>query len=134
MVDLFMYLLTELYIIYIFFLIIAGPPSECTNLAVVSAGEKEVVLSWSRPSITGRLDFYYEVNVSDPSRPGEFNSVNQKLVDTGATVTYIVRDLLPNQMYRFRVTAHNMVSDMDSVNDHLRRCEVSGKTIQGGKL
>ena len=118
---------------FVFYKFIAGPPSECTDLAIVSASETEVSLSWSRPSIIGRDDFYYEVHVSDPSRPGEFTLVNERLVDTSATVTYTISNLLASQAYRFRVTAHNMVSDQDSVNNHLRRCEVSGSTSQGGK-
>ena len=58
--------------------------------------------------------------------------VNDSLVDDGSTVTYDVMGLLPVTMYSVWVTTHNGVSDQDPQNDHLRRCEASAETTEGG--
>ncbi len=56
------------------------------------------------------------------------------MLTSGMTVAwslYTVTGLVPFTSYIVRVTTHNGVSDQDP-NTHLRMCEVSNMTVEGG--
>ena len=112
--------------------IILVPPNECTNLVVISTSDKNIVIQWNRPTITGGLHLFYKVLRSDLNRLGEFIVVDENFVNTNAVVTYNITNLVPFQMYHLRVTTHNNVSNEDAANDHHRVCEVTASTRQGG--
>ena len=47
------------------------------------------------------------------------------------TVEEIISGLTTATKYTFTVTVHNGVSSQDSLNDHLRRCELTTTTKEG---
>ena len=91
-----------------------------------------VVITWSRPEIVGRPDYFYVVEVSDPERVCAFNVHNSSYVDTHSQPNYTVSPLVPHTSYVIRVNVHNGVSDQDP-DGHLRICQVEVMTLQGGK-
>ena len=57
--------------------------------------------------------------------------VNNNLVDSGASVSYVVTNgLIAFTSYIFRVTTHNGVSDQDT-DAHLRIREITTTTMEG---
>ena len=109
-----------------------GPPNACTNLMVQSRTDTTVVVTWMRPTDTGRPDYFYRVNVSDPERVNAFNVHNSNLVNRNMDPIYTVSPLVPHTSYVIRVSVHNGVSDQDP-DGHLRICEVQVMTLEGGK-
>lgn len=99
---------------------VTEPPTACTDLHVVALTSNSLTISWSRPAITGRKDYFYKAFHSDPTNSSEFIVVTDSFVNTGSTVTYEVMGLLPVTLYLVWVTTHNGVSDQDPQNDHLR--------------
>jgi hypothetical protein len=85
-----------------------------------------------RPTDTGRPDYFYRVNVSDPERVNAFNVHNSNLVNRNMDPIYTVSPLVPHTSYVIRVSVHNGVSDQDP-DGHLRICEVEVMTLEGGK-
>ena len=113
-----------------------GPPTACTDLMVDSRTNTTVVVTWRRPTVTGRPDYFYrvevsEVDLSDP-RVNAFNEHNSNLVNRNIQPTYTVSPLVPHTFYVIRVSVHNGVSDQDP-DGHLRFCEVVVMTLEGGK-
>ena len=108
-----------------------GTLSECTELVVVSNSEKDVMIQWSRPAITGGLQFYYKVFHSDLNTPGSFLLQNGNFSSPNLTVIYKVSNLVPSQKYRIRVTTHNNVSNRNP-GQQQRMCEVTAFTQQEG--
>ena len=123
-----MYPLTSRYL----FLCFSEPPSEVSNLVVVSSTDTTITLRWTRPLTTGRSDFFYKVFYSDPDSIGDFISSEDNLVTNSGTVTYEVTGLVPFTSYILQVTTHNGVSDQDPDNSHLRVQDVSSSTMEGG--
>ena len=121
-------------IIYLLYLLYhrLGPPNACTNLMVDSRTDTTVVVTWRRPTVTGRPDYFYVVEVSDPERVCAFNEHNSRLVNRNIRPTYTVSPLVPHTSYVIRVSVHNGVSDQDP-DGHLRICEVEVMTLEGGK-
>ena len=110
----------------------SGPPSACTNIQLVHRTDASFTISWSRPEIIGRDDFFYRVLYSDPDRIGEFITENDNITNNSTVVHYTVSGLIPLTSYIVRVTTHNAVSDQDP-NSHLRMCGISNMTLEGGK-
>ena len=108
-----------------------GPPTACTDLGVQSRTDTTVVVTWVRPEVVGRTDYFYRVNVSDPERVCAFNRHNSNYIDRLLRPTYTVSPLVPHTSYVIRVSVHNGVSDQDP-NGHLRICEVEVMTLEGG--
>ena len=105
------------------------PPSECQRIKIISIEEQSVSLSWKRPVIIGRDDFYYAVKYSD----GETVESNP-VVNLRREVHYFIDGLKYATEYTITVTVKNGVSDQDPENKHLRRCELRLKTQEGSKL
>ena len=90
-----------------------------------------VTLTWNRPSTIGRSDLFYRVWRSDSNNIRIFIVVNNNLVDSGASVSYVVSNgLLAFTSYIFMVTTHNGVSDQDP-DGHLRIKEIATTTLEG---
>ena len=101
---------------------------------MISRTSTAIIVSWTRPTTTGRPDFFYRVQHSDPNNVEQFIiTVDDNLRDSGNEVTYTVSGLVPFTNYIVRVTTHNGVSDQDP-DSHLRQCEVTNRTVEGSKL
>ena len=94
---------------------------------MISRTSTAINVSWTRPTTTGRPDFFYRVQYSDPNNVGQFITVNDNLRDSGNEVTYTVSGLVPFTNYIVRVSTHNGVSDQDP-DSHLRQCQVTSMT------
>ena len=108
-----------------------GPPSSCRNLRVHQERTRAntITVSWERPLITGRDDYYYDIFYSDPQIPGNFKKHNlNPFIKDYPLVTYSVSGLRPLTGYTIRVVAHNGVSNQDPEGEEERRCEVSETT------
>ena len=90
--------------------------------------EKSVSVSWERPTISGRDDFYYIVEYSDGDSTG-----SNPVVSLDRVVQYPLSGLTPATDYIITVTVENGVSDRDPQNDYLRRCELRLTTMEGSK-
>ena len=99
---------------------------------VNSRTDTTVVVTWRRPTVTGRPDYFYRVEVSDPERVNAFNEHNSNLVNGNIQPTYSVSPLVPHTSYVIRVSVHNGISDQDP-DGHLRICEVEVMTLEGGE-
>jgi len=99
---------------------------------MVSNSEKDVMIQWSRPAITGGLKFYYKIFHSDLNMPGSFLLENNNLSSPNSTVVYKVSNLVPSQKYQFRITTHNNFSDLNSGLPQ-GMCEVTAFTQQEGE-
>ena len=97
---------------------------------MISRTSTAITVSWTQPTTTGRPDFFYRVQHSDPNNVGQFIRVNDNLRDHGNEVTYAVSELVPFTNYIVRVTTHNGVSDQDP-DSHLRQCQVTSMTREG---
>ena len=93
-----------------------------------------VTVQWDRPTITGRDDFYYRVEYSDPDNVGIFLTSIANLRRTGFTVSHTITGLRPATEYVIRVSVHNGVSDQDpDVNSRLQEIKVTtGETSKFG--
>ena len=116
----------------------AGPPTTITNLIVTGTTSTTITVRWNRPAITGRSDYYYIVEYSDPDEVGEeYIQDNSRLVNGNVLVTYTVdgadsSGLQANTEYIIRVSVHNGVSDLDGENADDRRQQVQVTTPEGG--
>ena len=90
-----------------------------------------ITVGWTTPKTTGRRDYYYNVEYSDPDDASRYIQHNQK--DITNTNMYNVTGLRPNTTYVIRVSVHNGVSGNDSANDDDRREQVAANTDEGGK-
>ena len=113
-------------------LVNTAPPGLVINLHTTNISNNSVSLSWTRPEVTGRDDFYYSIEYSDPNT-GSFILSNGSYVNSALTVSYTVPNLRPNTPYTIRVTTHNGVSDQDTENEALRRVDLPIRTGEGGK-
>ncbi len=113
-------------------LVNTGPSGLVGNLHTTTITSTSVSLSWTRPEVTGRDDFYYSIEYSDPNT-GSFILSNGNYVNSALTVSYPVPNLHPNTPYTIRVTTHNGVSDQDTENEALRRVDLPIRTEEGGK-
>ena len=115
--------------------IYSAPPGPVRSLRAATVTDTSVTVTWTRPEVTGRSDFYYTLQYSDPDNAGAFLPVPPRRIDNQAlTVTVSITGLRPNTPYTIRVTSHNGVSDQDTENAALRRVDIQVRTIEGGKV
>ncbi len=118
---------------YLSCFVITAPTGPVKNLRTTTITSTSVSLSWTKPEVTGRDDFYYSIEYSDPDT-GSFILSNGNYVNSALAVSYTVPNLRPNTPYTIRVTTHNGVSDQDTENEDLRRVDLSLiRTVEGGK-
>ena len=113
------------------YVINTAPPGPVRNVHTTTITCTSVSLSWTRPEVTGRDDFYYSIEYSDPNT-GSFIFSNGNYVNSALTVSYTVPNLHPNTPYTIRVTAHNEVSVQDTENEALRRVDLPIRTLERG--
>ena len=112
-------------------LVNTAPSGPVRNLRTTTITSTSVSLSWTRPEVTGRDDFYYSIEYSDPNT-GSFILSNGNYVNSALTVSYTVPNLRPNTLYTIRVTTHNGVSNQDIENEPLRRVDLPSRTLERG--
>ena len=110
----------------------AEPPTAVRNLRVSSKTNTSITIQWEPPSITGRSDYYYNVEYSDPQNISIYEQHNQERI-SDTTTMYDVTGLEPITTYIIRISVHNEVSGNDGQNDDERRQQVSDTTLEGGK-
>ena len=107
----------------------AAPPNACRNIHVRQRGSRNITLSWTKPTSTGRNDFYYLIDVSDGDTLSRYS-----FEDRRDRVEEVVGGLRPDTEYTFTVTVHNGVSEQDLRNENLRQCELTMTTEEASKL
>ena len=110
-----------------------GPPSACRNLKVNAARTRAntITITWERPLIIGRDDYYYDIHYTDPDFPGEMRFIQHNLnpfIKNSPLVQYSVSGLRPLTNYTIRITVHNGVSEQDLKGKGKRMCQVSATT------
>ena len=112
-----------------------APCSHPRDLRVTEVTSTNVTVRWTRPEVTGRTDFYYILQYSDPDNIGEFlPAIPIERVSSELSVSHTVTGLRPYTTYTIRVTCHNGVSDQDTENVALRIVTIQVRTLGGGKL
>ena len=106
--------------------IFVAPPSGCRNIQAIQSTATEITLRWKKPVNTGRDDFYYQIEYSDGQNTGQ-HSLENKL----EYIQEVISGLKPDTSYEFTVTVNNGVSDQDTRNENLRRCELTTRTMEG---
>ena len=104
-----------------------GPPSAARNFQVLEPRTRAntITVMWERPLITGREDYYYNIQYSNPDNPGSFIQHNSNpLITTSPVVRYSVSGLQPQTRYTIELSVLNGVSDQDSAREEERRSEV----------
>ena len=116
------------------FCIHSAPPSHVQGLQTTTVTSTSVTVRWIRPEVTGRPDFYYTLQYSDPDNIGAFLRTNPlRIVNSALSVSHTVTGLQPYTTYTIRVTSHNGVSDQDTENAALRVVTIQVRTLEGGK-
>ena len=110
-----------------------APPGPVRDLQVTTVTSTSVTVRWTRPEVTGRPDFYYTLQYSDPDNIGDFLP-EIKIVNSALSVLHTVPGLQPFTTYTIRVTSHNEVSDQDTENAALRIVTIQVRTLEGGKF
>ena len=88
-----------------------------------------ITVMWERPLITGRDDYFYNIQYSNPDIPESFVQHNSNpLITTSPVVRYSLSGLRPQTRYTIRLSVLNGVSDRDSVGEEGRRSEVTATT------
>lgn len=109
----------------------AAPPSSCLNIGLVNKTDKQIVLHWTRPKVTGRNDFYYVISYDNGDSKGEHTLQGSSDLDR---VVEVISGLTPATTYTVTVTVRNGVSEQDGGNEHLRRCQLRTTTEEGSKF
>jgi len=107
----------------------AGPPTAVRILRVISKTNTSITIQWDTPSVTGRSDYYYNVEHNSPNDISTYKRHNQERITN--TNIYNVNELQPNSEYIIRISVHNGVSANDSQNDRERRRQISDTTLEG---
>ena len=116
-------------------LIHSGPSGPVRHLQVAILTTTSMTVRWTRPEVTGRSDFYYTLQYSDPDNIGEFlPAIPLRIVNSSLSVSHTVTGLQPYTTYTIRVTSHNGVSDQDTENAALRIVTIQVRTQEGGKF
>ena len=100
-----------------------GPPSAAQNFQVLQSRTRanSITVMWERPLITGRDDYFYNIQYSNPDNPGSFVQHNSNpLVTTSPVVRYSLSGLRPQTGYTIRLTVLNGVSEQDSSGEEGR--------------
>ena len=111
----------------------SAPPDPVRDLRVTTVTSTNVTVTWTRPEVIGRPDFYYTLQYSDPDNIGEFLPA-EVIVNSALSVSHPVTGLQPYTTYTIRVTSRNGVSDQDTENAALRIVTIQVRTLEGGKL
>ena len=115
---------------YQFLCVHTEPPTAVRNLTVTDITSNTITIEWEAPVRTGRPDFYYVVENSDPDDISILiRHSNNELKDT----SYIVDGLRPDTKHIIRVSVHNGVSDLDVKNADERRVVINARTEEGRK-
>ena len=85
---------------------------------------------WEDPEVTGRPDFYYIIEYSDPDDASIYHRHNKDGVKGNS---YTLDNLRPDTIYIIRVSVHNGVSDQDSENTDDRMVDIKAHTTEGCK-
>lgn len=109
----------------------AGPPTAVRNLRVIDTTTTSFGIQWDVPLVTGRPDYFYNVEYSNPNNILQYIQHNQRKITN--TSIYPVTGLRPFTTYVIRVSVHNGVSGSDSANDAKRRLQISHTTMEGGQ-
>ena len=116
-------------------LIHSAPPGPVQDLRTTTVTITSVTIQWTRPEVTGRSDFYYTLQYTDPDNVGVFLTANpMRIVNFALSVSHTITGLQPYTTYTIRVTSHNGVSDQDTENAALRIVTIQVRTQEGGKL
>ena len=110
----------------------AEPPTAVRNLRVSNKTNTSITIQWDPPRITGRSDYYYNIEYNDPLNISIYKQHNQERISGTNTTMYSVTGLQPITPYIIRISVHNGVSGNDSQNDDERRQQVSDTTLEGG--
>lgn len=111
----------------------AAPPGSITNLNNRETTNNSITITWNRPAVTGRSDFYYEILVS-VSNERTRTVVDSYYQDSRSMVDYTISDLRAFTSYAIFVVTHNGVSGQDQENEDRRTVQVTGDTKEGGEL
>jgi len=107
------------------------PPTAVRNLRVTDTTSNSITLQWDPPFRTGRQDYYYVVEYSDPDDIARYIRHNtNNLTSTFYTLDH-VRSVTT---YLIRVSVHNSVSDQDAQNADRRVVEIYARTEEGRKI
>ena len=113
----------------------SAPPGPVRDLQVALLTSTSVTVRWTRPEVTGRPDFYYTLQYSDPDNIGEFlPAIPMRIMNSALSVSHTITGLQPYTTYTIRVISHNGVSDQDTENAALRIMTIQIGTLEGGKL
>ena len=103
--------------------------------------DTSVIITWNRPEVIGRDDFYYIIKYTDIANFDQNLStdpISARYVNSAPTVFLRVPsiasglELRPNTDYIIKVIVHNGVSDQESDNEPLRLKDITVKTKEGG--
>ena len=109
------------------------PPGPVLSLQAITTNDS-VTVTWEKPSVLGRDDFYYTIQYSDPDKTGTFLPAKPiKINSTESNVSYNITGLRPFTPYTIKVITHNGVSDQDTENAAKRKQDLLIKTKEGGK-
>ena len=103
-----------------------APPSACHNIQLLQRTDTQIMLRWAKPVNTGRNDYYYQIEYSDGETTGQHS-----LTSRMDYVLEVITGLKPDTNYKFTITVNNGVSDQDTRNEYLRRCELTTTTMEG---
>lgn len=100
-----------------------------------------MTITWKKPEITGRDDFYYIIKYTDVANSESNFTIDPRVVrytSNNETVSVHIPSsesglsLEPNTDYIIKVIVHNGVSDQEPDNEPLRRKDISFRTKEGG--
>lgn len=107
-----------------------APPSACRDLNVSeSSTYNQITVTWNRPAVIGRNDFYYNIYYSSDENEGKFIKHNEdNYYSSSDEVNYTLSGLNPFTSYAIRVTVDNGVSYQDVTGKQNRMCEITTTT------
>ena len=103
------------------------PPTAMSNLRVTRTTSTSITIRWT-PVRTGRPDYYYVVEHSDPDDISKY--IHQDEVKSNR---YVLDNLRADTIYIIRVSVHNGVSDQDPENADDRMVTIRARTTEGRK-
>ena len=89
-----------------------------------------ITITWDKPELTGRDDFYYMIYYKQLSSINDSAAVTY--VNNSNPIEYRFDGLQPSTEYKFRITVHNGVSNQDLMNEESRTCETIASTADIG--
>ena len=107
-----------------------GPPTAARNLKVTHSASTSITIQWNPPIRTGRPDYYYVIEHSDPDDVSKYIRHNENGVKG---TSYTLDNLRPDTIYIIQVSVNNGVSRQDSENADKRIVQVNARTMEGRK-